>query len=178
MPCWYIFNSSTVIFNYHPDTGIKTNDRREYDIRLKMKYHHLRTTLLFTTSQHKSDHTEFLLLFAQFQTVNWNWICGTQWYMRTISISHILFVAILFVSRYLMIYEYNSYSTNSHFVFWLTFLCYILKLTHPDNRPNHPYLLYFHCIIAYNKSIRIVELRITCMIEVCQYTIISHSSII
>ena len=106
-----------------------------------MKYQHLRTTLLFTTSQQKSDHVDFLLLFAQFQTVNWNWICGTQWYMRTISISHILFVAILFVSRYLMIYEYNSYSTNSHFVFWLTFLCYILKLTHPDNRPNHPYLL-------------------------------------
>ena len=106
-----------------------------------MKYHLLLTTLLFTTSQQKSDHVDLLLRFAQFQTVNWNWICGTHWYMRTISLSHILFVATLFVSRYLMTYKYNSYSTNWHFVFWLTFLCYILKLTHPDNRSNHPYLL-------------------------------------
>ena len=74
-----------------------------------MKYHLLLTTLLFTTSQQKSDHVDFLLRFAQFQTVNWNWICGTHWYMRTISLSHILFVATLFVSRYLMTYKYKLF---------------------------------------------------------------------
>ena len=87
-----------------------------------------------------------------FKLLIWNWICGTHWYMRTISLSHILFVATLFVSRYLMTYKYNSYSTNWHFVFWLTFLCYILKLTHPDNRPNHPYFLTYKHTHTHNYS--------------------------
>ena len=126
-------------FNYNFDPGNKTNDKREHNMELKLKYHHLYTTSLFTTSWRKSGHGDcfaVILLFMEIQLQRV--ICGTLLYEVNFFASYNL---CSYPVSSDLIYKYKSSSSNTYFVFWLIFLCDILKLTHLTTGPIiHIYL--------------------------------------